>query len=100
MVEAQDEQEAAGGHHRTEDAGRWWQGGAGGGARGLGGMDRTNSGGHRGIGIGIFNDNVDENQSTTNHHRVEEGGQGTMEGEGASSSETGMEQGLGARQGV
>ena len=51
---------------------------AGGGARGLGGMDRTNSGGHR----------------------VEEGGQGAMEGEGASNSEKGMEQGLGARQGV
>ena len=25
---------------------------------------------HEGIGIGIFNDNVDENQSTTNHHGI------------------------------
>ena len=43
----------------------------------MGGMNRANSGGHR----------------------VEERGQGTMEGEGASSGETGMEQELGARQG-
>ena len=48
---------------RAEGVGRWRQGGAGGGARGLGGVNRTGSGGHR----------------------VEERGQGTVEGEGASS---------------
>ena len=78
MAETQDEQETVGGHHMTEDGGRWRQGGAGGGARGLGGVDRINNGGHK----------------------VETGYQGAVEGEGASSSEKGMEQGLGARQGV
>ena len=43
----------------------------------MGGMDKASSGGHR----------------------VEERGQGTMEGEGTSSGETGVEQELGARQG-
>ena len=33
-------------------------------------------------------------------HRVEEEMQGAVEGEGASNSETGLEQGHGARQGV
>ena len=46
-------------------AGRWWQRGAGGGARGLGGMDRTSSGGHK----------------------VERKGQGTVEGNGTGSNE-------------
>ena len=41
-------------------------------------MDRTNGGGHE----------------------VEEGGKGVVEGEGASSSEMGMDEGGGARQGV
>ena len=41
------EQGAAGGHIRSEGTGRWWQRGAGGGAGGLGGVDRTSSGGHR-----------------------------------------------------
>ena len=36
-----------GGHIRSEGAGWWWQRGAGGGARGLRGMDRTDSGGER-----------------------------------------------------
>ena len=33
-------------------------------------------------------------------HRVEEGSQGAMEGEGASNNVTGLEQGHGAQQGV
>ena len=44
----------------------------------MGRMDRTSSGGHR----------------------VEERSKGAVEGEGASSGETGSEQGHGARQGV
>ena len=67
---------AAGAHHRIEDTSRRWQGGDGGGACGLGGMDRTNNGGHI----------------------VEEGSQWTMEGKGASSSEKGMDKGHGKRQ--
>ena len=51
--------------------GRWWQRGTGGGARGLGGLVGANSG----------------------EHRVEERGHGAMEGEGASNSETGVDEG-------
>jgi hypothetical protein len=28
----------------------------------------------KGIGIGIFNDNIDENQTTTNHHGLQDQG--------------------------
>ena len=66
------------GYSVQADGGRVWQGGAGGGARVVGGVDRTNSRGDR----------------------VEEEGQEAMAGDGAINSEEGMEQGLGARQGV
>ena len=61
----------------AESADRWWQRDTDGGAGGLGGMDGTNSGGHR----------------------VEEVDQGTVESKGASSGETEVEWGRGARQG-
>ena len=69
VVQAQYEQGAAGGYNKTEGASRWWQRGAGGGAGGVGRMDRTSSSGHR----------------------VEETDQGTVEGKGTSSGETGVE---------
>ena len=47
MALVHDEQETVDGQHRTEGAGRWRQCCAGGGVRGLGEMDRTDSGGHR-----------------------------------------------------